>query len=31
VPREPARHNQRIFGTLFAASQLLLGHALLSD
>lgn len=31
LPRWLARHNQRIFGTLFAASQLLLGHALLSD
>lgn len=31
LPRWLARHNQLIFGTLFAASQLLLGHALLRD
>ncbi|WP_349627414.1 hypothetical protein [Rhodopseudomonas palustris] len=31
LPRWLARHNQRIFGTLFAAGQLLLGHALLRD
>ncbi|MGO3930084.1 hypothetical protein [Rhodopseudomonas pseudopalustris] len=26
-----ARHNRLIFGTLFAATQLLLGHALITD
>jgi hypothetical protein len=31
LPRWLARHNQSIFGTLFAASQLLLLRALLTD
>ncbi|WP_322517132.1 hypothetical protein SR870_06135 [Rhodopseudomonas palustris] len=31
LPRWLARHNQRIFGALFAASQLLLGYALVTD
>ncbi|MGP9810850.1 hypothetical protein ACTZWT_04980 [Rhodopseudomonas sp. NSM] len=31
LPRWLARHNQRIFGTLFAASQVLLAYALISD